>query len=120
MPAHQSVMQDVDDWVALKDITLEGHGYNFRLKYFMEFLCKGHARFDKMQVSMATLSLVATAPPPTCQPINQSISKQSLSTFLVVDCSAAVHDIHAARHATAAESCLHGTTKTHVPLLKSC
>ena len=56
VPAHQSVMQDVDDWVALKDITLEGHGYNFRLKYFMKFLCKGHARFDQMQVSMATLS----------------------------------------------------------------
>lgn len=51
VPVQQRLMQDLDDWAAVKSMSYECQAQNFRLRNFMAFLCKGMPRFDQMQVT---------------------------------------------------------------------
>ncbi len=53
VPGQQRLMQDLDDWAAVKTMSYECQAQNFRLRNFMAILCKGLPRFDQMQVKTA-------------------------------------------------------------------
>ncbi|KAL0020479.1 hypothetical protein WJX77_009137 [Trebouxia sp. C0004] len=52
VPGQQRLMQNLDDWAAVKNMSYECQAQNFRLKNFMAFLCKGLPRFDQMQAEL--------------------------------------------------------------------
>ncbi|DBB09876.1 TPA: hypothetical protein ACH3X3_001489 [Trebouxia sp. C0006] len=52
VPVQQRLMQDLDDWAAVKSMSYECQAQNFRLRNFMAFLCKGMPRFDQMQAEL--------------------------------------------------------------------
>lgn len=50
VPAHQRLMQDLDDWSAVKDFSYEYSGQN-RLRSFMAMVLRGQPHHDHLQVS---------------------------------------------------------------------
>ena len=86
VPVRQRLMQDLDDWMALKDFTFETQAQNFWLKTFMSRLLQGQPHHDHLQASTS---------PPRMKPV------ALVTALLSIVCATPKKSVNVRRHCRA-------------------